>query len=138
MDLGAPLRVQRLHDVDLHGEGPGAQLQEVLVHVLLLRGEGAQALQPELTLPELPQRLLAEATDGDLLQAQHAEGPLAAAAAPTPQLRGDRTDALSQQLADAQGRGEAVQGSHVYSWWFAGSVAGVRHGLNSDKGPDLR
>ena len=58
VDARPLLGIDRLHQVDLDGEGTGAGLRDVLVDVLALAPELAAPREPEQVDPEPPQRRL--------------------------------------------------------------------------------
>ncbi len=52
---------------------PKSEARDVLVYVVLLTAKRARRLQPEEVQPEVPERSLVGAPDGDLLQAEDAK-----------------------------------------------------------------
>src|SRR5262245_48267164 len=85
----ARLRIDGLHEIDLDI----AAAQDVFVDVLALAAEGADLLEAQQIDPELGERALVGAADGDLLHAEHPEGahglrssdpPLALRSSPRP------------------------------------------------------
>ena len=71
--LRRSFRVERLHQVDLHGVRTGAEAQDVLVDILGLADVVAHLVDAEQTGPEAGQRTLVESADRDLLEPQHPE-----------------------------------------------------------------
>jgi len=71
--FGCARRVERLHQVDLHGERASAKLEDVLIDILLFAHVRADLGHAQRTLPQRREPRLVEPTDGHLLQPEHAE-----------------------------------------------------------------
>ncbi len=76
MHLRGSLGVERLHQIDLHRVRALAQPEDVLVDVLVLADVVADLLDTEQPGPQTGERSLVETTDGDLLEAEDAEGTI--------------------------------------------------------------
>src|SRR5690606_10078956 len=73
IDPGLLVRIERLHQVDLHAERTCARHRDVLVHVLPLAAEIAHDGQTEQIDPQPPQRRLVGGAHGDLLHPEHSK-----------------------------------------------------------------
>ena len=71
VNLGALLRVDRLHQVDFDLEGALARYGDVLVDVLGFAAIATRRSEAQCVDPKAPQRLLVQASNGDLLQAEN-------------------------------------------------------------------